>query len=95
MGALLTPFLRAMKLGIHSAVATSLFVTMFTAIVAAIIYWHRGNIAWLPALCVLAGSMIGARVGSKVSLKTKPAWLEIGLTTLVVGLAFITIYKAC
>ena len=93
-GSLFPPFLRAMKLNIHKAIATSLFVTIFTAIAAVIIYWHRGDIVWLPVIFVLVGSMIGARIGSRASLKTKPTWLEIGLTILVTTLAFITIYKA-
>ncbi len=93
-GSLFPPFLRAMKLDVHKAIATSLFVTIFTAIPAMIIYWHRGNIIWLPALSVLVGSVSGARIGSKVSLKTKPLWLEIGLSILVVALALIVIYKA-
>jgi hypothetical protein len=38
--------------------------------------------------------MIGARIGSKVSLKTKPVWLEIGLAVLMIALAFSVIYKA-
>lgn len=93
-GSLFPPFLRAMKLDIHRAIGTSLFVTIFTAIAAVIIYWHRGDIIWLSAVFVLIGSMIGARIGSKASLKTKPTWLEIGLAVLVIALAFITIYKA-
>ena len=93
-GSLFPPFLRAMKLNVHEAIATSLFVTIFTAIVAVIIYWHRGNIIWLPTLFVLIGSMMGARIGSKVSLKTKPFWLEIGLTILIISFSFITIYRA-
>jgi len=70
-----------------------LFVTIFTALAAIFIYWHRGNIFWLPALFVLIGSMIGARVGSKLSLKTKPFWLEIGLSVLIVILALLIVYK--
>jgi len=93
-GSLFPPFLRAMRLDIHRAIATSLFVTIFTAIAAVIIYWHRGDIVWLPALFVLVGSVIGARIGSRVSLRTKPKWLEIGLTILITALAFATIYKA-
>ncbi len=93
-GSLFPPFLRAMHLDIHKAIATSLFVTIFTALAAVIIYWQRGNISWLPALFVLMGSMIGARVGSKLSLKTKPFWLEIGLSVLIGSLALITVYKA-
>jgi hypothetical protein len=93
-GSLFPPFLRAMGLDVHRAIATSLLVTIFTAIAAVIVYWHRGDIIWLPALLVLIGSMVGARIGSRISLKTKPKCLEIGLTILVIALAFITIYKA-
>jgi len=93
-GSLFPPFLRAMRLDVHRAIATSLFVTIFTAIAAVIVYWHRGDIIWLPAVFALIGSVIGARAGSRISLKTKPKWLEIGLTVLVIALAFITIYKA-
>jgi len=93
-GSLFPPFLRTMRLDIHRAIATSLLVTIFTAIAAVIVYWHRGDIIWLPALLVLIGSMIGARMGSKVSLQAKPFWLEASLSVVVVSLALITIYKA-
>jgi len=93
-GALFPPFLRAMHFNIHKAIATSLFVTIFTASAAIVIYWDRGNIIWMPTLYVLIGSMIGARVGSKISLKTKPFWLEIGLSVMTVALALLTVYKA-
>jgi len=93
-GSLFPPFLRAMKLNIHKAIATSLFVTIFTAMAAVVVYWHRGDIVWLPAVFVLIGSMIGVRIGSRISLRTKPTWLEIGLTILVIALAFMTVYKA-
>ena len=93
-GALFPAFLRAMRFNIHRAIATSLFVTIFTASAAIVIYWHRGNIVWLHTLCVLIGSMIGARAGSKISLKAKPFWLEIGLSVLTIALALLTVYKA-
>ena len=93
-GSIFPPFLRAVGLDIHRAIATSLLVTIFTAIAAVVVYWHRGDIIWLPAISVLIGSMIGARMGSKVSLQAKPFWLEAGLSVVVVGLALITIYKA-
>jgi len=83
-----------MKLDIHKAVATSLVVTIFTALPAIIVYWNRGDISWLPAALVLARSMMGARIGSKMSLRTKPFWLELGLSILVIVLAFIVLYKA-
>jgi len=83
-----------MHLDIHKAIATSLFITIFTATAAIMVYWNRGNIPWLSALSVLIGSMIGARIGGKISLRTKPFWLQIGLSVLVVGLALLTVYKA-
>jgi hypothetical protein len=93
-GCLFPPFLRAMKLDIHKAIATSLFVTIFTAMAGVVIYWRRGDIVWLPAMFMLIGSMIGVGIGSRASLKAKPTWLETGLTILVIALASITIYKA-
>ncbi|MHA1973217.1 MAG: sulfite exporter TauE/SafE family protein [Candidatus Hodarchaeales archaeon] len=93
-GSLFPPFLRAMKLDIHEAIATSLFVTIFTAIFAMVVYWSRGDIIWEPALLVLIGSIIGARSGSQISLKTKPKWLEIGLSILIIFLALLTVIKA-
>ena len=47
----------------------------------------------MPAIFVLIGSMFGARIGSKASLKTKSTWLEGGLAILVMVLAFVIIYK--
>jgi hypothetical protein len=93
-GSLFPPFLRALKLDVHQAIATSLFVTVFTATGAAIIYWRRGDVLWLAALVVIIGSMIGAKIGSKASLKTKPLRLDMGLSVFVLSLASLTIYKA-
>jgi uncharacterized membrane protein YfcA len=93
-GSLFPPFLRTMRLGMREAIATSLFATIFTAIAAVIIYWYRGDIILLPALVVIIGSMAGVRIGSLISLKTKPAWLEIGLSIFVVILALTVMFKA-
>lgn len=93
-GSLFPPFLRMMKLEIHNAIATSLFVTIFTASAGVIIFWYRGDIVLLPALVVVIGSIIGVRLGSIISLKTKPNWLEIGLSVFVIILALITVFKA-
>jgi hypothetical protein len=84
---------KSLGLDTHQAIATSLTVSIFTAFGAIPIYWHRGDIIWLPALFVLIGSMIGARIGSKASLKTKPFWLEVGLSIFVIALALIMLYK--
>jgi len=93
-GQIFPALFKNLGLDTHKAIATSLTVSIFTAFGAIPIYWHRGDIIWLPALYVLIGSMLGARIGSKVSLKTRPFWLEIGLTILIVALALSVIYKA-
>ncbi len=92
-GQIFPALFKSLGLNTHKAIATSLTVSIFTAFGAIPIYWHRGDIIWLPALYVLIGSMIGARIGSKVSLKTRPFWLEIGLTVFIIALAFGVIYK--
>jgi len=71
-----------------------LFATIFTAIVGAIVFWYRGDIVLLPALAVIVGSVIGARTGSLISLRTKHIWLEIGLSILITILALIVLIKA-
>jgi len=93
-GSLFPPFLRMMKLDVRNAIATSLFATIFTAIAGAIVFWYRGNIILLTALVVIVGSIIGVRIGSLISLKTKPIWLEIGLSIFVILLALVVVYKA-
>jgi len=92
-GSLFPPFLRTMKIDVHKAIATSLFASIFTASAAVFIYWYRGDIILLPALVVILGSMIGARIGSLVSLKTKPMWLEAGLSLFVIILALVIVCK--
>lgn len=93
-GSLFPPFLKIMRLNIYAAIATSLFITIFTASAAVIIYWYRGDIVLLPAIVVIVGSIIGVKIGSLISLKTKSKWLEIGLSIFVVLLALLVIYKA-
>jgi uncharacterized membrane protein YfcA len=93
-GSLFPPFLRAMRFDMHKAIATSLFATIFTATAGMIIYWYRGDIVLLPAFAVIIGSISGARIGSLLSLKTKPIWLEFGLSIFVIILALAIVYKA-
>ena len=87
------PFLRMMKLDIRKAIATSLFSTVFTATVAIFVYWYRGNILWIPAILTIIGSMLGARIGGKVSLKAKPKWLQTLLTILILTLAVVSVFQ--
>ena len=92
-GQIFPALFKSLGLDTHQAIATSLTVSIFTAFGAIPIYWHRGSIMWLPGLFVLIGSIIGARIGSKISLRTKPTWLEVGLSVFILVLAFLTAYK--
>jgi len=94
-GASLFPALfRGLGLDAHQAIATSLYVSIFTALGAIPIYGLRGDIPIFPATFVLAGSMLGSGLGSKISLRAKPTWLDIGLSTLIISMAMLTVYRA-
>ncbi len=92
-GSLFPAFLKTMKVDIREAIATSLVATIFTASVAILVYWYRGNIDLWPSITVLFGSVIGSRLGSQITLKVKPKWLEIGLSVLVIVLSLIVLIK--
>lgn len=92
-GTLFPPLLRMLHVGMHRAVATSLFTSIFAAIFALVIYFFNGVILIVPGLIVGAGALVGSFIGSKVSLNTKPMWLKLGLSCMVVIFAFIVFYK--
>jgi len=93
-GSLLPPLLKVLTGDIRRAIATSLLATIFTASAGTIVYWGRGDIGWVPALCTMIGSIAGTRAGSMVSIKTKSVWLEAGLSVTVILFALATVYKA-
>ncbi|MBW2123794.1 MAG: sulfite exporter TauE/SafE family protein [Deltaproteobacteria bacterium] len=93
-GSLFPPFLKMMKLDIRKAIATSLFATIFTAMAGGAVFWYRGDVPPLAAVVVIIGSMGGARLGSSISLRTKPLWFETGLSVFIVLLAMVVVYKA-
>jgi uncharacterized protein len=87
------PLLRAMHIKMHNAIATSLFVSIVTSIVALLIYFSYGDINFELAIVVMIPSVIGSYIGSKFSMKTKPRFLKMGLAILVIILAFYILYK--
>ncbi|MGY5872730.1 MAG: sulfite exporter TauE/SafE family protein [Candidatus Thorarchaeota archaeon] len=93
-GSLFGPLLKSFNVEIHRAIATSLFSVIFTSLVGVILYWSNGQILIVEGVAVLVGSIIGTRLGSKRSLKTKSRSLEIGLSIVVIVLASITLLKA-
>ncbi|MGY5859449.1 MAG: sulfite exporter TauE/SafE family protein [Candidatus Thorarchaeota archaeon] len=93
-GSLFSPLLKSFNVEIHRAIATSLFSVIFTSLIGVILYWSNGQLLIAEGLAVLAGSIIGTRIGSKKSMKTKSRSLEIGLSIVVIVLACITLLKA-
>ncbi|MHA1770525.1 MAG: sulfite exporter TauE/SafE family protein [Candidatus Thorarchaeota archaeon] len=93
-GSLFVPILRLFNVDMRRAIATALFAAVFTSLVGVFLYWSQSYLLVVEGLVVLLGSTIGARFGSFFSLKTKPRWLEHGLSILIIILAIATLLKA-
>ena len=66
----------------HQAQGTSLFVLMLPVVSFAVInYWKSGNVKWEYGLVIAMTFIIGAFLGSKLSLKISP-----GLVQLIFGI---------
>lgn len=73
----------------HQAQGTSLFVLSMPVVIFAVInYWKTDNVNWKFGLIVASTFVIGAYLGSKLSLKLSP-----GMVKLVFGilLAYVSI----
>ncbi len=99
-GSLFPPFLRLLSVNVRKAIATSLLATIFTSLLAMVVFIAIGTafsneaFLWKEGLIVMAASVIGTKLGSFVSIKTKPKWLELGLAIVIVLLSCVTIIKA-
>lgn len=92
-GTLYPALLHTMHVEMHKAIATSLFTGFFTSFAALSIYLFRGDVMLLPAIIVGITNVIGAYLGSKLSLVTDSKWLKLGLSFIVALLAFYVLYK--
>jgi uncharacterized membrane protein YfcA len=67
-GAILVPLLtQALGFTQHEAHATSLAVTLFTAIAAGAVYAAHGNVAWTTGIVIGIGSALGAPLGARLA----------------------------
>lgn len=93
-GSLFPPYLRTLNVDMHRAIAVSLLATFFTSLTGTLFYaiqgFTYGSVSFLVAIC----SIIGVKIGSIVSLKSKPRFLEITLSVMVLILAGIPLIKA-
>ena len=66
----------------HEAQGTSLFVLMMPVVALAVLnYWKAGNVNWKFALIIATTFLVGAFIGSKLSLRLSP-----GLVKLIFGI---------
>ena len=93
-GSLFAPFMRTLNVDMHKAIAVSLLTTFFTSLVGTMmIYSFQGFTYGSESFLVAVSSIIGAKLGSILSLKSKPRFLEIMLSIIVVILACIPLIK--
>ncbi len=73
----------------HQAQGTSLFVLMLPVVSFAVMnYWKSGNVKWEYGLVIAFTFLIGAFVGSKLSLKIAPGLVQLLFGILMAYISF-------
>ena len=73
----------------HQAQGTSLFVLMLPVVSFAVInYWKSGNVKWEYGLVIAMTFIIGAFLGSKLSLKIAPGLVQLLFGILMAYISF-------
>jgi uncharacterized membrane protein YfcA len=86
-GIILVPYLvMRRKVPQKRAQATSLVMVGLAAGAGALTYWLHGQVAWVPALAILIGGLLGAFAGSHLVQRTAERWLR-GLFGLLLVIA--------
>ncbi len=92
-GAINVPFLTAIGLPIHYAVATSSFAIVFTATSGAIKHYMLGNVETQWLLLLVPGLIIGAQLGARIAKRTKASSLGKAFAVVLAFLAIRMILK--
>ncbi|WP_297523405.1 sulfite exporter TauE/SafE family protein [Thermococcus sp.] len=92
-GAINVPFLTAMGLPIHYAVATSSFAIVFTATGGALKHYAMGNVEVEWLLLLVPGLIIGAQLGAKIAKRTKASSLGKAFAVVLAFLAIRMVLK--
>ncbi len=75
------------------AVATSTFVLMVSAAVGVLGHALLDHIVWAPAIAVGCGAIFGAQLGAKIARQSKPRFIVVLLSVVMVLLGLQLIYK--
>lgn len=84
-GLMIVPiFFTVMGVPVHVAVATSMFLMLFTSGSGAAVHWVNQNVVLEFAGPLIAGILVGAQVGPRVAYRLRRRWLE----RVIAGLLF-------
>ena len=73
----------------HQAQGTSLFILSLPVLVLAVFnYWKTGNVNWRFGLVIATTFIIGAFVGSKITLRLPEAWVKLIFGLLMAYVSF-------
>ena len=73
----------------HQAQGTSLFVLSMPVLVLAVFnYWRTGNVNWHFGLIIASTFVIGAFLGSKLTLRLPEAWVKLIFGLLMAYVSF-------
>ena len=73
----------------HQAQGTSLFVLSMPVLVLAVFnYWRTGNVNWRFGLIIASTFVIGAFLGSKLTLRLPEAWVKLIFGLLMAYVSF-------
>ncbi|WP_010477007.1 sulfite exporter TauE/SafE family protein [Thermococcus zilligii] len=86
-GVINVPFLTAMGMPIHYAVATSSFAIVFTATSGALKHYMMGNVEVEWLLLLVPGLIIGAQIGARIAKRTRASSLSKGFAVVLALLA--------
>ncbi len=75
------------------AVATSTFVLMVSSLIGVASHGVLGHILWGPAVMIGIGALVGAQLGAMISKKSRPSYLVIGLSVVMILLGLQFVYK--
>jgi uncharacterized membrane protein YfcA len=94
-GSLLVPIMvLAMKMPMHTAVATSMFTMIFTSTSGVMQHFRQGNISFEYVLLLVLGTILGAQLGAYTSKKISSGNLRtiFGIVLVIVSIRMILKY---
>ena len=67
--------------------ATKVFTVLFLQLFALAIFWHAGQVRWLPGLVLGGGTMLGGYLGTHLQIQRGEVWVRRLLVICVVAFA--------